>query len=137
MADRTGVPGVAAGAARIPWTDEESAACRDLTTHFAGCTICRGGTAVCDTGTGLLAAQKAATTAARATALREQTDAPEPGERHSWCSWCGSYTWRGRVIDWHDEGSGPRGRAYSACPPCRTRYRLVPLADRPLSEVTR
>jgi hypothetical protein len=65
MADRTGVQAAPGGIPRVPWTDRERAANKALVTHFAACSVCRGGRAVCDTGTELLAALKAANAAAK------------------------------------------------------------------------
>lgn len=65
MTDSTDVPARPGGVRRVPWTDQERAANKALIGHFAACSVCRGGKAVCDTGTELLAALKRAGIAAK------------------------------------------------------------------------
>lgn len=55
-------------------------------------------------------------------------------QRFEWCSWHRDYVSDAVLIDWQDAGSGPRGRAFFACPPCIERHHLVPFADRPKTE---
>lgn len=47
-----------------------------------------------------------------------------------WCSWHSAFAAGVRLIQVHEQGSGSGGGTY-ACPPCRQKHGLVPLADQP------
>jgi hypothetical protein len=46
------------------------------------------------------------------------------------CHWCSTFAAGARLITAIEQGSGPGGNLF-ACKPCRERYGLVPLTDRP------
>lgn len=50
---------------------------------------------------------------------------------YGYCSWHQAYASGVRLINVHEQGSGPGGGAF-ACLPCRQAYDLVPFEDRPL-----
>lgn len=58
-------------------------------------------------------------------------DTPNTPTAYGYCSWHKAYAAGVRLINVHEQGSGPGGSAY-ACQPCRQAYGLVPFADRPL-----
>jgi hypothetical protein len=126
MADRTDV--FAAPEAHIPHTEAEKAALRALFEHagtpFApACAECLDSMEGCAEGIRLRRAIRDATQA--------RAGGPTVREYFEWCHWHRAYAWGVRLIDWVDEGSGPGGRPYYACSPCRERHALVPFADRP------
>lgn len=55
---------------------------------------------------------------------------PTPPTGFGWCAWHQAYARGVRLIQIHEQGSGPGGNCF-ACPSCREAYDLVPLADRP------
>lgn len=66
--------------------------------------------------------------------MNENTQSqPNTGDStaYGWCAWHQSYARGVRLIDVHEQGSGPGGNLF-ACHSCRVAYSLVPLADRPL-----
>uniref|UniRef100_A0AAU2A1F0 Uncharacterized protein n=1 Tax=Streptomyces sp. NBC_00093 TaxID=2975649 RepID=A0AAU2A1F0_9ACTN len=50
-----------------------------------------------------------------------------------YCSWHDGHARGVRLIQAHEQGSGPGGGAF-ACHSCRIAYDLVPFADRPLPD---
>lgn len=58
-----------------------------------------------------------------------EEDAPTA---YGWCAWHQGHAEGIRLIDAIEQGSGS-GITHFACAPCRARYGLVPLADRPQS----
>lgn len=133
MADRTGVPEMPS-VVSVPHTEAETAALQDLYDHTGtranpGCVECQDSLGGCEEGLRLRRAIRDAS--------RARVGTTPVTERHEWCSWHRGYTQHAVLIDWHDTGSGPRGRAYFACPPCCEQHHLTPLADRPQTEVSR
>lgn len=57
--------------------------------------------------------------------------APELPTGYGWCAWHRKYSRGVRLIQVHEQGSGPStaGNLF-ACGPCREVHGLVPLADR-------
>jgi hypothetical protein len=49
---------------------------------------------------------------------------------YAFCAWHKEFAGGVRLIEVIEQGSGAGGTLY-ACTPCRTRYGLVPFADRP------
>jgi hypothetical protein len=66
------------------------------------------------------------------TAVKE-TRTPVPAAHaptsYGFCSWHRAHAEGVRLINVHEQGSGPGGGAF-ACQPCRQAYDLVPFADR-------
>jgi hypothetical protein len=60
----------------------------------------------------------------------QTADTPNTPTGYGWCAWHQNYARGVRLIEAHEEASGPRGNVF-ACRPCREAYDLVPLADRP------
>lgn len=57
---------------------------------------------------------------------------PDATTSYGYCAWHKGHTEGVRLIDVHEQGSGPgTGRNLFACAPCREVHRLTPLADRP------
>lgn len=52
----------------------------------------------------------------------------------TWCSWHNGPTDDSVLIAAQDAGSAAGGVFLYACPPCRRKYGLVPLADRPRAQ---
>ncbi|MEH0642852.1 hypothetical protein QBB33_15520 [Streptomyces scabiei] len=65
----------------------------------------------------------------------EETRTPVPATHaptaYGYCSWHRGSAEGVRLVDVHEQGSGPGGGVF-ACGPCRETHRLVPFADRPL-----
>lgn len=65
----------------------------------------------------------------------EETRTPVPATHaptsYGWCAWHKGSAEGVRLIDVHEQGSGPGGGVF-ACPPCMGRYNLTAFADRPL-----
>jgi hypothetical protein len=59
------------------------------------------------------------------------TDTTDTPTGYGYCSWHGGYAEDVRLIDVLETVSRGGASATFACPPCREKYRLVPLADRP------
>ncbi|WP_369222452.1 hypothetical protein AB5J52_14040 [Streptomyces sp. R39] len=60
-----------------------------------------------------------------------QTETPPTTPRAlGWCHWHKGLGEDIRLIQALEQGSG-RGASFFACPPCRDRHNLTPLADRP------
>lgn len=61
-----------------------------------------------------------------------ETGTPQNSPRaFGWCAWHRGNAENVRLIDVHEQGSGPGGNLF-ACEPCREAHHLVPLADLPL-----
>ncbi|MFD7711245.1 hypothetical protein [Streptomyces sp. NPDC059786] len=71
--------------------------------------------------------------------MHDDTHAAAPSDRYDavfgWCAWHGGHARGVRLIRVEEAGSGPctAGSLY-ACPPCREKHGLIPLADRPLAD---
>ena len=65
----------------------------------------------------------------------EETRTPVPAAHapvsYGWCSWHKGTAAGVRLIDVHEQGSGPGGGVF-ACGRCMEVHRLIPFADRPL-----
>lgn len=66
--------------------------------------------------------------------MAEPTTTPDtsntPGS-YGYCAWHQAFASNVRLIQVHEQGSGPGGGAF-ACRPCRESYGLVPFSDQPL-----
>lgn len=58
-------------------------------------------------------------------------DTPNTPTAYGYCAWHRGSAEGVRLIEVHEQGSGPGGGVF-ACPPCMEAHRLVPFADRPL-----
>ncbi len=60
----------------------------------------------------------------------QRTTTEDTPTAYGYCSWHQRFAGGVRLIEVIEQGSGSGGALY-ACSPCRTRYNLVPFADRP------
>lgn len=60
----------------------------------------------------------------------QPTQTADTSGAFGWCAWHQGHTRGVRLIQVHEQGSGPGGGSF-ACRPCREAYDLVPLADQP------
>lgn len=58
-------------------------------------------------------------------------DTPNTPSAFGWCAWHQGHASGVRLIQVHEQGSGPGGGSF-ACRPCRQAYDLVPFADQSL-----
>lgn len=67
------------------------------------------------------------------TAVTDNPTTPPPAQHtaYGWCSWHEAHASGVRLIQAHEQGSGPGGGAF-ACRPCRESFGLVPFSERPL-----
>lgn len=59
------------------------------------------------------------------------TPAQDSHGSYGYCAWHQAFASGVRLINVHEQGSGPGGGAF-ACHSCRVAYDLVPFADRPV-----
>lgn len=65
----------------------------------------------------------------------QTTDTPAQPTAYGWCAWHDGHARGVRLIQVHEQGSGPGGGAF-ACHSCRVAYDLVPFADRPVTDAS-
>lgn len=64
--------------------------------------------------------------------MKPNNQPPEPSTAYGWCSWHRGTAAGIRLVTAIEQGSGPgSGANLFACAPCRARFNLTPLADRP------
>jgi hypothetical protein len=66
---------------------------------------------------------------AEPTQASDTATTPTPAA-YGWCSWHEGYSSGVRLINVHEQGSGPGASVY-ACGPCSETHRLVPFGERP------